>query len=288
MIKILVILGGQNISDIKGNGSYLYYIDNNNFISMTSQYQTNFIIFTLEQFLKKFPYKVGDKVQGKEFESGDPVYTIERMKWENGHVVYIVASNGFTMSAKAEHLQPYKEEPKKQRKYPELRLDPSNDDKLATEVVIGNDKILPPNGYLIGKITEVDNGLLVEFAKKQSQYPKTYDECDEIMNIPENKLIQCGTYGYKAGLLSNFQQLLICRDAYWKIAGEEMNIPGLWKPENPAKHYIFVIDNFGGIIRKNEVVSKTVNRILFFPTKKMRDTFYENFKDLIEKCKELL
>ena len=31
-----------------------------------------------------------------------------------------------------------------------------------------------------------------------------------------------------------------------------------------------------------------VNTILTFPTEEMRDAFFENFKDLIEKCKELL
>jgi hypothetical protein len=30
------------------------------------------------------------------------------------------------------------------------------------------------------------------------------------------------------------------------------------------------------------------NEILAFPTMEMRDAFYENFKDLIESCKELL
>ena len=30
------------------------------------------------------------------------------------------------------------------------------------------------------------------------------------------------------------------------------------------------------------------NTVLAFPTKEMRDAFYENFKDLIEQCKELL
>ena len=32
----------------------------------------------------------------------------------------------------------------------------------------------------------------------------------------------------------------------------------------------------------------TDNKILAFPTEEMRDAFYENFKDLIEQCKELL
>jgi hypothetical protein len=29
-------------------------------------------------------------------------------------------------------------------------------------------------------------------------------------------------------------------------------------------------------------------RLLVFPTSEMRDAFYENFKELIEECKELL
>ena len=33
--------------------------------------------------------------------------------------------------------------------------------------------------------------------------------------------------GYKADLIIRFQELIIARDAYWKIAGEQM---GLGKP----------------------------------------------------------
>jgi hypothetical protein len=41
-----------------------------------------------------------------------------------------------------------------------------------------------------------------------------------------------------------------------------------------------------GFVQENEVRHK--NHILVFPTAEMRDAFYENFKDLIESCKELL
>ena len=47
-----------------------------------------------------------------------------------------------------------------------LRLDPSDDDKLATQVGCNGTEIFAPKGYLIGKITDVDNGMLVEFVKK--------------------------------------------------------------------------------------------------------------------------
>jgi hypothetical protein len=38
----------------------------------------------------------------------------------------------------------------------------------------------------------------------------------------------------------------------------------------------------------SEVIVVASIKILAFPTEEMRDTFYENFKDLIEQCKELL
>lgn len=53
-----------------------------------------------------------------------------------------------------------------ERKYADLRIDVDQDDKLATEATIDGDKITPPENYLIGKITKVDNGMLVEFVRK--------------------------------------------------------------------------------------------------------------------------
>jgi len=35
-------------------------------------------------------------------------------------------------------------------------------------------------------------------------------------------------------------------------------------------------------------ILKVTNKILVFPTVEMRDAFYENFNELIEKCKKLL
>lgn len=75
-----------------------------------------------------------------------------------------------------------------ERQYKELRMPLDDDDKLATEVTINGNKILSPNGYLIGKITQVDNGMLVEYVKKQLQYTKTYEECCKILGLKGIKL----------------------------------------------------------------------------------------------------
>ena len=95
---------------------------------------------------------------------------------------------------------------------------------------------------------------------------------------------ECSIYTY-------FIELIRCRNAYWKIAGEHMGLEKSWEPD-----YDSGVNKYG-IIYMNKVVQKSnpttnwerhLNKVLDFPTKEMRDAFYENFKVLIEKCKELL
>lgn len=193
----------------------------------------------------------------------------------------------------------YKEESMKERKYADLRLDVDQDDKLATEVTIDGGKIIPPENYLIGKITQVDNGMLVEFVKKQLQLPKTYAECCGVLSISPYYNLRYHTYERcyneyaTADKLCSLQdklnilgKLLICRDAYWKIAGEQMGLDKPLKPNwsNGINKYCLL--NCEDRIIRSAIAS--VNTILAFPTAEMRDMFYENFKDLIEQCKELL
>lgn len=92
--------------------------------------------------------------------------------------------------------------------------------------------------------------------------------------------------GYKFDLLEKFQKLLLCRDMYWKIAGEEMGLKGPWEPNWNELNVKYIIVSFENKISKH--FSLTQNYILAFPTEEMRDAFYENFKDLIEVCKKLL
>jgi hypothetical protein len=114
--------------------------------------------------------------------------------------------------------------------------------------------------------------------KKKPEFPKTYKECCKVLGITD---AVNGCSGYIWQLLNEFQELLICRDAYWKLAGD-------WEPEYKTlvNNEYFTIHTFNGEIVK----SMTSHRqsILAFPTEEIRDKFYENFKDLIEKCKELL
>ena len=122
------------------------------------------------------------------------------------------------------------------------------------------------------------------FVKKKPQYPKTYEECCKILDWNHRDYDRVG---YKSDLLCKLQVLLLCRDAYWEIAGEEMGLGKPWKPDWTN----FKVNKFCIGVDRN-ITSNcnkvTGNKILAFPTAEMRDAFYENFKELIDKCKELL
>ena len=116
--------------------------------------------------------------------------------------------------------------------------------------------------------------------KTKKEYPKTYEECCNVLDWNHRDYDRVG---YESELLCKFQVLLLCRDAYWKIAGEEM---GLGKPWEPTMETVYCISRNDNVIKCSYRGGKS--NILEFPTPEMRDAFYNNFKELIEICKELL
>lgn len=135
-----------------------------------------------------------------------------------------------------------------------------------------NDKIITfeiPNGY---RFKERLYGKFV-FEKLESR-PTDIKEALEILNLT---MLTEGNY--RKGQLYALQKLLIFRDAWWKMADD-------WKPdweEYSMKYCICFRDNS---LDKNR--SEVVSCVLAFPTEEMRDAFFEDFKELIEQCKELL
>jgi hypothetical protein len=130
--------------------------------------------------------------------------------------------------------------------------------------------------------------------KKKKEYPKTYKECAEIVKVEKRHTLAgeiIRNDNYKIELLISFQKLLICRDAYWKIAGEEMGLNRPWKPDYDSGVNKYGIICLNGVVQESNPTTnweRHLNKVLDFPTAEMRDAFYENFKNLIEQCKELL
>ena len=94
VLEILEMLGGKNGLLGGGNKNFIYYIKpSNDYIMVEDINNCNlneFTIFTLEEFLEKHPYKVGDKVQDKGSTSCGDIYIIENMVWEDNQINYIV------------------------------------------------------------------------------------------------------------------------------------------------------------------------------------------------------
>ena len=159
-----------------------------------------------------------------------------------------------------------------------------------------------PEGYIFkDENGNVINATKIVLEKKKKEYPKTYEECCEMLDF-------CGEYfftTYEWGIhlsendniikihqilksTSILTKLLICRDAYWKIAGEEMELGKPWEPDyTDPDHDRYAIAKFMGNIEKCRW-DYGYSITFVFPTEEMRDAFYENFKELIEFVKELL
>ena len=219
-------------------------------------------------------FKVGDSVEV--LKSGN-TYTISQVKFNGKEFVYTLSNNGSTVSCFSEEEIEFTEEDK-------YWCDIMSESDPATYVLPQGYQFVDENGNVINAMK-----IVLEKKKKEVTYPKTYEECCKVVRYNPHRIDDMGETicGYKSKLLRVFQMLLVCRDAYWKIAGEEMGLGKPWEPDwldDDTKKYVItsskVFETFGGL--------GYINYILTFPTEELRDAFYENFKELIESCKELL
>ena len=276
VIAWLEMLGGNNPHKYTADCESLYfYIDggtNNIYYDWANNpKESSKCLFTLEEFLEKFPYKVGDKVKYEGWNC-----TIIGMIWEidTNSILYTVKGIDFSKWAYADELQPYKEETMDRKYNIEEYLKAWEETEKGLEVVVNdNFELKEENGkfYII---------------KKQPKYPKTYEECCKVLGYSGNyNLILTTDVDNK--LFNALYRLKVCRDAYWNIAGEQMGLGKSWEPDwlnfEQDKYVLYTHNN---AICSNRYVLG--HNILAFPTEEMRDAFYENFKELIENCKELL
>ena len=155
-----------------------------------------------------------------------------------------------------------------------------------------------PEGYIFkDENGNVINATKIVLEKKKKEYPKTYEECCKVLGCKANDFftdfsynccdVEISDYEDKIDdLLQNFRKLIYCRDAYWKLAGEEMGLGKPWEPDwnNVSDKYCIYFVSGDAWLEK----CRTRQCPFAFPTEEMRDAFYENFKEEINSCKELL
>jgi hypothetical protein len=278
VIEILEILGGCNKHNYTADcDSLCFYISTGiniiyyDWVNNCCE-DKDILVFTLEEFLQKYPYMVGDKVIYHECEA-----VVTSMEWNGDEVSYTVLHKGIKWQTTVFYLQPYKEETMEEN--PALASDLIRQD--CSGKIFGY-KI--PNGYEFDCIK--NNEIILKL--KQPEYPKTYEGCCKVLDIQSdwhltfNSSASCDLCINKefeyVCKLEAFRKLLICRDAYWKIAGD-------WKFDFD-KECFYICNEYGSVQKYEGTID--CNAILTFPTKEMRDAFYENFEELIKECKEFL
>ena len=133
----------------------------------------------------------------------------------------------------------------------------SVDSPDETELVLGdNFEVIQENG-------------VYKVVNKNKRYPKTIDEVDDIECVERVGL----------EMLRDFGNLVKARNAYWKIYGN-------WKPnwDDFSPKFNILVE----LGEKNCDTTFAHQSLLVFPTEEIRDLFYNNFKELIEKCKDFI
>ena len=269
VIELLKMMGGDNCYSYTGTNEDYYAIDNGRIcrvphcVCIINQWT----MYSLNDFLKKYPYKVGDKVNSP---CRGCIKTITSMKWDDylDTITYKLNDREYTNIAQLKVVNdlPLEQKPMEEKKINQMSL--ANCDLDEVEIVLGDKFEM-----------KIKNGKYYAVHKKP-QYPKTYVECCEVLGIGsyfEPEIRNATTE--ECHIFMKLINLKRCRDAYWKIAGD-------WEPDwnnIQDKHCIYVVS--GELWLKE---CQTRQCPLAFPTAEMRDAFYENFKDLIEQCKELL
>ena len=344
VIELLKMLGGMDtfgfsctktdrFYHVSPNDGFVYWDYND-----PSIVENKFEVFTLEKFLEKFPFKVGDFVRIPEYESE---VCILKMKWCPlcEYIEYLVCPNDEDEWFTADELLEDNDNPTKTRDCKKCGLHfgsvrcfdkdcPHNTPKSYAvglkdgeviecgvnkdtdmnknnrEVIDMTKETITPTPDITADVTDKNNcgiqcpdgyefydengnliGNKVMMRPKKPKYPTTYEECYDEGNT-ELHFIYVDKD--ERDLYESFIQLIRCRNAYWKIAGKQMGLGKPWEPKYEAltDNTFFTIQTFNGEIDKSATSHR--NSILVFPTIEMRDAFYENFKELIEQCKELL
>lgn len=291
VIALLEMLGGKNGSTASCEGimeDHCYYIGDNQKIAFVESKYCSMLFgreaFTLEEFEALYPYKLRDKVLYK-----GNVHWIRGMLWTGDEIRYkINYSDGFSLThLKVTDLKPYIEEDKE-----------TSPDKAKAPSLIWQQY---SEGRFVCKLPEdlelekIEDGVILLKPKKKV-LPRTYEGCCEVLGIHElpymvytwnrNEDVEVILLEPQVTLLQKLETLrriITCRDAYWKLSDDWS-----FKIGGNSQEVVYAITICGTGILKDFYHALNCNRILVFPTEEMRDTFYENFENLINECKELL
>lgn len=270
VIKLLESLGGVNENNLIGHEEDSIYVINNKRIEFCGG-KEEVIVFTIDEFFEKFPYKIGDKVLANGY-VGERC--ILEMIWDENtnNVKYGI---GVGEWIEKDNLV----------KKDNLCCEPSNNVILYTEPLeyqkIIWSKTSPLKTELVlGDEYEIINEGGVTYVVRKDPYPKTYKECCKVLGIKEEQILFKTHSAILDVKFKRLYKLYICRNAYWKIAnyqGPEAGTEFCWLYYNIYDREI-----------KMEKGKPDCSMFMSFPNEYVADKFIKHFGDLLEDCKEFL
>ena len=273
IISLLESLGGENYNNWNGSGNrYFYYIDENNKIRYNYA-PKGYKLYTLEEFEKEFPFKVGDKVIHKEF---NDFFEVISFNPESSYPYKIKGVCEF--STKSYILTKWQPKMKEER-FVTLTLDKAKEWYAKG----GELKEIALQAFTEKELTKVDlPKTWEEFCNTHPTKKGEYyiDNCSDISSqcestegrdIEMDKNVCPSQKSAEAHLaMIQLEQLRDCWRQGWKPKAHE-SVCAIKLSNNGLSVYYFSSREF-----------------LSFPTRKMAEKFFECFRDLIEKAGDLI
>lgn len=318
VIKLLQMLGGKNVYAFTGTDANEKFIISDTFddsrISILHPADCgNYEVFTLDEFYELYPYKVGDIVYNLVTKKS---CVIADMRWvgydelnKGQNVLYrcVDARTADEFTAYSYELRPIE-------RIGDSKHQPTmNIAEILKNAPVGTKLYSPMFGEVdLNRIDEEDrhpivvnvndyrsesftadgkyyadfpNSECVLFPSKEnrdwstfkvkSNFPTDICNCGAILDIPS----LMDKYQYKRNELNALRELLLARDAWWKVDND-------WKPDWSENNYKYVINTCKNTIDKNVAIDNS--HILAFRTPTIRNKFLDTFRELIKQCKELI
>ena len=231
VIELLEMMGGVAAGAKGFRESYCYYISEDTATKYISwdyigpEEIDEYEIFTLEEFLEKFQYKVGDKVhiyvQNDDIDGRYDIDAAEiiSMRWNP-------ARRKIAYKMKNINREFYKEEIKckvdDSIKPTNIKPDNSKCERTHEDVIFDSiiwhlrNSVNNGKQHLSGGECEAYFRELVKKVRMyKPAYPNTIEECYDVLKVPtEERYVEVDNPVFLNKLIISFTELLICRNAY--------------------------------------------------------------------------
>lgn len=270
VIELLESLGGINENNLNGHCEIDVYTINNRIIELRSK-KEDVIVFTIDEFFEKFPYKKKEKVLANGY-NGERC--ILEMIWDENtnEVKYGI---GVGEWIKKDDLV------KKDNLFCELLNNTiSCAEPLEYQKIIWSETAHIKTELVLGDEYEIITEDGIPFVVRKDFYPRTYEECLKVLGVQEQKTSFYTHSAISDVKFENLYKLYICRNAYWKISnyqGSEAGTEFCW----------LYYDIYNREI-KMEKGKPNCSMFMSFPDEDVTDKFAKRFGNLLNICKEFL